>query len=74
MFAFQTEREERGDDDDEGYLDPFVDEGETSSSSDSPSNKLGSDNNQDHTGQAGGRNQALSAARRFQLRLQEKLF
>ena len=73
MFAFQVEREERGDDD-QDYLDPFVEEGVTSSSS-SASEDLGSTGSSDHThGQsAQGRGRFLSAAKKFRSTLKRRL-
>ena len=72
MFAFQVEREERGDDD-QDYLDPFVEEGVTSSSS--ASEDLGSTGSSDHTrGQsAQGRGRFLSAAKKFRSTLKRRL-
>jgi hypothetical protein len=76
MFAFRVEREERGDDD-EDYLDPFIEEGETSSSSPSASasGDSGSDSNSHHaSGQhAQGRSGLLTAAKRFRSTLKHKL-
>ena len=68
MFAFQVEREERGDDD-EGYLDPFVEEGATTSSSSPPSAPEGGGSNSD-SGRADeqrgqGRSRLLIAAKKF---------
>jgi len=70
MFAFRIEREERGDDD-ASYLDPFVEEGDTSSSSASVSDDPNTDTSSDHTQ---GRSGLLCAAKNFRSTLQRRLF
>lgn len=76
MFAFRVEREERGEDD-EDYLDPFVEEGATTSSSSAASapEDPDSDSNSDyvHGQRAGGRSRFLSEAKRFRSTLKYKL-
>ena len=68
-FAFWIEREECGDDDDKSYFDPFIQEGETmsSSSSASMSEDLGPGSDSDHVDgqQTQARSRLLGAVRRF---------
>ena len=68
-FVFRIEREERGDDDDENYFDPFIQEGKTTSSSSSASmsEDLGPGSDSDHIDgqQTQARSRLLGAARRF---------
>ena len=60
MFAFQIEREECGDDDD-SYIDRFVEEGETSP----PSTPASPDPGMDDLDGPDGRSRSLDAAKRF---------
>lgn len=69
MFAFQIEREECGDDDD-SYIDRFVEEGETSP----PSTPASPDPGMDDLDGPDGRSRSLDAAKRFRSMLQQKLF
>lgn len=75
-FCFRIEREEHGDDD-QSYLDPFVDEGITTSSS--PSTPVSEDPDSDsdldhvHGEHTQGRSGLLSAAKRFRSTLKHKL-
>ena len=68
-FAFQIEQEERGDDD-EGYLDPFIREGESTSSSDSSSDDPGPES---VSGHAQDRRTSLNTAKEFRLTLQRRM-
>ena len=69
VFVFRIKREECGDDDDESYFDPFIQEGKTtlSSSSASMSEDLGPGSDSDHVDgqQTQARSRLLGAARRF---------
>jgi len=73
MFAFWIEREECGDND-QDYLNPFMEEGMTSSSM-SASEDLGSGSDSDACGQSTqGRSRFLSAAKKFRSTLKHRLF
>lgn len=76
MFAFRIEREEhRGDDDDENYLDQFVEEGNATSSSSTPVlEDLGSESDSDRMhGRTQDRSRLLRVAKRFRSSLKHKL-
>jgi len=73
-----VEKEERGDDD-ESYLDPFVEEGRMTSSSESPTSAPedpGSDGDLDDIDgqQVRGRSGPLSVAKKFRSTLKHRLF
>jgi hypothetical protein len=76
MFTFRIEREADGGGEDDGYLDPFMEDTETSSSASTPvPEDHGMDGDQNHAGRerARGRSESLSEARDFRSRLKDKL-
>lgn len=72
MFAFRIEREEHGDDDGESYLDPFVEEGETTSSG-SEDFVQDSDSNRTSGLPTQGRSGLLNKAKNFRSKLKHRL-